>query len=53
MQAQELEERDGVRFSWMSWPSTRAEAGRIAVPLGALYTPLRFWSCSRFCIGHC
>ncbi|XP_072170169.1 protein transport protein Sec23A-like [Diadema setosum] len=35
------EERDGVRFSWNVWPSSRLEATRMVVPLSALYTPLK------------
>ncbi|CAM9090886.1 unnamed protein product [Chrysoparadoxa australica] len=35
------EERDGVRFSWNVWPSSRLEATRIVVPTGCLYTPLK------------
>jgi hypothetical protein len=31
------EQRDGVRFSWNVWPSSRLEATRIVVPLGCLY----------------
>jgi hypothetical protein len=30
------EQRDGVRFSWNIWPSTRLEATRIVAPLGCL-----------------
>lgn len=35
------EERDGVRFTWNVWPSTRLEATRLVVPLGCQYTPLK------------
>jgi len=35
------EARDGVRFSWNVWPSSRIEATRCVVPLGCLYTPLK------------
>ncbi len=35
------EDRDGVRLSWNVWPSSRLEATRMVVPLGALYTPLK------------
>ena len=37
----EAEERDGVRFSWNMWPSSRTEASKIVVPIGCLYTPLK------------
>lgn len=30
------EQKDGARFSWNVWPSTRIEATRIVVPLGCL-----------------
>ena len=36
-----MEARDGVRFSWNVWPSSRIEATRCVVPLGCLYTPLK------------
>lgn len=35
------EERDGVRFTWNMWPSSRLEAARLVVPLGCLFTPLK------------
>jgi len=38
---QAQEERDGVRLSWNVWPSSRLEATRIVIPIGALYTPLK------------
>nr|KAG8542225.1 hypothetical protein GDO81_027203 [Engystomops pustulosus] len=38
---QQNEERDGVRFSWNVWPSSRLEATRMVVPLGCLFTPLK------------
>jgi len=31
-----LEDRDGLRFSWNEWPSSRNEAAANVVPLGAL-----------------
>ena len=34
------EERDGVRFSWNEWPTTRLEATRIVVPIGCVYVRL-------------
>ena len=30
------EERDGVRFTWGVWPSTRLEATRTVVPVGCM-----------------
>jgi len=35
------EDRDGVRFSWNVWPSSRLEATRMVVPVSCLYTPLK------------
>jgi protein transport protein SEC23 len=35
------EMRDGVRFSWNVWPSSKIDCTRIVVPLGCLYTPLK------------
>ncbi|KAJ8390778.1 hypothetical protein AAFF_G00099100 [Aldrovandia affinis] len=38
---QHNEDRDGVRFSWNVWPSSRLEATRMVVPVAALFTPLK------------
>lgn len=35
------EERDGVRFTWNAWPSSRLEATRMVVPLACVLTPLK------------
>ncbi|XP_068683716.1 protein transport protein Sec23A-like [Montipora capricornis] len=35
------EDRDGVRFSWNVWPSSRLEATRMVVPIGCMLTPLK------------
>jgi hypothetical protein len=37
----EVEDSDGVRLSWNVFPSSRMEASRLVVPIGALYTPLK------------
>ncbi|KAL8914008.1 MAG: hypothetical protein Q9171_001259 [Xanthocarpia ochracea] len=37
----EVEDRDGIRLSWNTFPSSRMEASRLVVPIGALYTPLK------------
>ncbi|KAI7411882.1 Protein transport protein [Hortaea werneckii] len=37
----DIEDRDGVRLSWNTFPSSRMEASRLVVPIGALYTPLK------------
>ena len=41
MQFIENEAKDGVRFSWNVLPNSRLEATRLAVPIGAMYTPLK------------
>lgn len=41
MEFAEFEEMDGVRWSWMTWPSSRLEATRCIVPFGCMYTPLK------------
>ncbi|KAJ1948064.1 GTPase-activating protein S23, partial [Dispira parvispora] len=41
MNFEEVEDRDGVRFSWNIFPSTKAEASRMVIPVAALYTPLK------------
>ncbi|DBA03011.1 TPA: hypothetical protein N0F65_003199 [Lagenidium giganteum] len=35
------EARDGVRFSWNSWPCTKLEQTRCVIPIGCLYQPLK------------
>ncbi|ETW31112.1 hypothetical protein PFFCH_01452 [Plasmodium falciparum FCH/4] len=35
------ENQTGIRFSWNLWPPTKAEAAKIEVPLGCLYTVLK------------
>lgn len=42
MDFEEAEDINGVRLSWNTFPSTKAEANKIVVPTGALYTPLKF-----------
>ncbi|KAL6166285.1 GTPase-activating protein S23 [Exserohilum turcicum] len=37
----EIEDRDGLRLSWNTFPSSRMVASRLVVPIGALYTPLK------------
>jgi protein transport protein SEC23 len=31
------EERDGVRFSWNMWPTSKIESIKMVVPLGCMY----------------
>lgn len=38
---QQNEDRDGVRFSWNLWPSSRLESTRMVVPLSCLYSPIK------------
>jgi len=35
------EERDGVRWSWNVWPTSRLEATRMVIPVGCMYTPMK------------
>lgn len=37
----EFEEKNGVRFSWTTWPSSKVDARMMAIPIGCLYTPLK------------
>ncbi|KAI7869905.1 protein transporter SEC23 [Spinellus fusiger] len=41
MNFDEIEEQDGVRFSWNAWPSSRIEATKAVVPIACLHTPLK------------
>ncbi|KAI9015300.1 protein transporter SEC23 [Phycomyces nitens] len=41
MNFDEIEEQDGIRFSWNAWPSSRIEATKAVVPIACLYTPLK------------
>nr|CAH7737171.1 unnamed protein product [Callosobruchus chinensis] len=38
---QQNEDRDGIRFTWNVWPSSRIEATRLVVPLAYLYQPIK------------
>jgi hypothetical protein len=31
---QAMEERDGIRFTWHEWPSSKLDATRIVIPIG-------------------
>eukprot|EP00906_Rhabdomonas_costata_P036441 RCo051123 len=37
----EKEEKEGVRWNWSKFPSTKLDASSLVLPLGALYTPLK------------
>ncbi|KAI8333859.1 protein transporter SEC23 [Chlamydoabsidia padenii] len=41
MNFDDIEEQDGVRFSWNAWPSSRIESTKAVVPIACLYTPLK------------
>ncbi|CDR42011.1 CYFA0S08e02586g1_1 [Cyberlindnera fabianii] len=41
MDFEAFEENNGVRLAWNVFPNTRAEANRMVVPIGALYSPLK------------
>lgn len=41
MNFEEIEDQDGIRFSFNAWPASRIEATRTVVPIAALYTPLK------------
>lgn len=38
---QQNEDRDGIRFTWNAWPSSRVEAQKLVVPLACLYQPFK------------
>ncbi|ODV69300.1 hypothetical protein HYPBUDRAFT_100895 [Hyphopichia burtonii NRRL Y-1933] len=42
MDFEEIEDINGIRLAWNTFPSTKAEAQKIVVPTGALYTPLKY-----------
>lgn len=41
MDFHELESRDGLRFVWNAWPSSRLEAARCVVPFAVNTTPIK------------
>lgn len=41
MDYEQIEVKDGVRFSWNVWPIARLEANKLVVPISCLYTPLK------------
>ncbi len=41
MDFHEVEQKDGIRFSWNQWPHNKIGATRISMPIGCLYTPLK------------
>lgn len=40
MNVEEIEQRDGIRFSWNVWPSSKSESQKLVIPIGCLYSPL-------------
>ncbi|KAF9586167.1 GTPase-activating protein S23 [Lunasporangiospora selenospora] len=41
MNFEEIEDQDGIRFSFNAWPASRIDATRTVVPIASLYTPLK------------
>ncbi|OIR59074.1 MAG: vesicle coat complex COPII subunit Sec23 [Amphiamblys sp. WSBS2006] len=41
MNIEEIEKKDGVRFSWNCWPSSRTEAKKLVIPISCIYSPLK------------
>ncbi|KAI9293175.1 hypothetical protein K502DRAFT_325453 [Neoconidiobolus thromboides FSU 785] len=41
MDFNQIEENDGIRFSWNAFANTRIEATRKVIPISCLYTPLK------------
>lgn len=41
MNVEQIEEKDGVRFSWNVFPPTKADGSKLVVPVSCLYTPLK------------
>jgi protein transport protein SEC23 len=35
------ESRDGIRFSWNNFPTSKLASTRVVVPVGCLYSPAR------------
>lgn len=38
---EDIEDNDGIRFSWNIWPSSSTDASKLAVPISCMYTPLK------------
>lgn len=38
---EDIEDNDGIRFSWNVWPSSSTDASKLAVPISCMYTPLK------------
>lgn len=41
MDFEQIENQDGVRFSWNVWPVAKQDANKLVVPISCLYTPLK------------
>jgi protein transport protein SEC23 len=37
MDVHDIEDRDGVRWSWNVWPNSKTEAAKIVVPIGLCF----------------
>jgi protein transport protein SEC23 len=41
MDVNQVEDMNGIRFSFTVWPTNRIDAAAVSVPIGCLYTPLK------------
>lgn len=41
MNVEQIEEKEGARFSWNVFPPTKADGSKLVVPVSCLYTPLK------------
>jgi protein transport protein SEC23 len=41
MSFEDIEDQDGIRFSWNAFASSRVEATRMVAPISCMYTPLK------------
>eukprot|EP01125_Pyxidicula_operculata_P021756 TRINITY_DN8615_c0_g1_i1.p1 TRINITY_DN8615_c0_g1~~TRINITY_DN8615_c0_g1_i1.p1 ORF type:complete len:765 (-),score=176.71 TRINITY_DN8615_c0_g1_i1:120-2414(-) len=37
----QAEDKDGIRFSWNVWPSSRIDYKKLVIPIACMYTPLK------------
>lgn len=37
----DVEDRDGIRFTWNLWPSSTKEAQSLGIPIACMYTPAK------------
>lgn len=53
MNVEQIEDKDGVRFSWNVFPPTKADGSKLVVPVSCLYTPLKDRSAESNSYGPC